>query len=292
MTNDIRAAGGLVLRTHPRKGLQVLIAHRPDYNDWTLPKGKVDRGEDELTCALREVFEETGHRCVAIAEHGMSSYRVNAKPKHVAWFTMQPIDGGFVPNGEVDEVRWVTLAEAEAELTYRADRLQVAKVDDDWVRANPFVWVVRHAHAGDRSAWKGDDSIRPLSDRGQAQAKAIAKRLRHAGIVRLVSSPARRCVETLAPLAERLGLEIETHPALAEGATAQATAALLSGLSGMRAAVSSHGDVIPPALQELANQGMRLHDRFDYKKASTWVLRPDKAHFTDGWYVEPPPDGE
>src|SRR5690606_31303816 len=92
MTNDIRAAGGLVLRTHIRKGLQVLIAHRPGYNDWTLPKGKVDRGEDEVACAVREVSEETGYRCVPIAEHGMSSYRVNAKPKHVAWFTMQPIE--------------------------------------------------------------------------------------------------------------------------------------------------------------------------------------------------------
>lgn len=288
MTKHIRAAGGLVLRTHARKGLQVLIAHRPGYDDWTLPKGKVDRGEDDVTCAVREVHEETGYRCIPIAEHGSSAYRVNAKPKRVAWFTMQPIDGAFTRNDEVDEVRWVTLADAEAQLTYRADRIQVANISDDWARANPFVWVIRHAHAGDRSAWKGDDANRPLSDRGVHQANAVARRLRHTGIVRLMSSPARRCIETLAPLAEYLGLEIETHPALAEGATPEATAALLSGLSGMRAAVSSHGDVIPPALGELVDQGMRLRDRFDCKKASTWVLSPDKAQFTDAWHVEPP----
>lgn len=283
----IRAAGGVVLRSHTRKGLQVLIAHRPAYSDWTLPKGKLDKGESDVEAAVREVLEETGLRCIPFTRHGLSSYRVNGKAKHVAWYTMEPIDGRFEPNDEVDEVRWVTLAQAEAELTYRADRAQVADVPDRWVADHPMAYVIRHAHAGDRGEWAGTDDVRPLSDRGWKQAKAISKRLRHTGITRLISSPATRCVQTLEPLAEKLGLEIETHWALAEGAKPQATAALLSGLSGRRAAVSSHGDVIPEGLDHLARRGMTIHDRFDCKKASIWVLRPEGAHFTDAWYVPP-----
>jgi len=287
MSTNIRAAGGLVLRTDPAKGLQVLIAHRPDYHDWTLPKGKVDPGEDDKTAALREVLEETGLRCVLFDEHGLSAYKVNGDPKHVAWFTMEAIDGSFSPNSEVDEVRWVTLAEAEQELTYRADRLQVARVDDAWTASHPMVYVVRHAHAGDRRAWSGVDGDRPISDRGLAQARGIERRLRQTGIARLLSAPSIRCVQTLEPLAATMGLEIETHWALAEGASPPATAALLSGLSGVRAVVSSHGDVIPAALDQLRRRGMRLRDRFDCKKGSTWVLQPDRAHFTDAWYVPP-----
>lgn len=283
----IQAAGGIVLRTHRKHGLQVLIAHRPSYDDWTLPKGKLDKGEDDLTAAVREVAEETGYRCLPFERHGLSSYRVNGKAKHVAWFTMEPFEGRFTPNDEVDEVRWVTLAQAEAELTYRADRTQVADVGDEWAAAHPMLYVVRHAHAGDRSEWNGNDDQRPLSERGWQQAKGISKRLRHLAVTRLISSPAVRCTQTLEPLATKLGLEIETHWSLAEGASPKATAALLSGLSGSRTAVSSHGDVIPAALDHLARRGMTIHDRFDCKKGSVWALRPDRAHFTDAWYAGP-----
>jgi 8-oxo-dGTP pyrophosphatase MutT (NUDIX family) len=283
----IRAAGGVVLRTHRKRGLQVLIAHRPKYRDWTLPKGRLDKGEDDVEAALREVWEETGLRCLPFERHGLSSYRVNGNAKHVAWYTMEVLDGTFEPNDEVDQIRWVTLEQAERELTYRADRLHVAGVSDDWAPNHPMAYVARHAHAGDRSTWEGDDAERPLSDRGWEQARSISKRLRHLGITRLISSPALRCIQTLEPLAKKLDLEIETHWSLAEGASPKATAALLSGLSGRRSAVSSHGDVIPAALDHLATRGMQLHDRFDCKKGSVWALRPDRAHFTDAWYVPP-----
>lgn len=285
----IRAAGGVVLRSHPTKGLQVLIAHRPKYRDWTLPKGRLDKGEDDLTAALREVEEETGFRCIPFDGHGLSSYKVNSRAKYVSWYTMEPIAGRFVSNDEVDEIRWVALDQAERELTYRSDRLHVANVPDDWTAANPMTYVVRHGHAGNRRDWKGPDADRQLSDKGQQQAKAISRRLRHTGITRLVSAPATRCIQTFEPLAEKLGVEIEIHEALAEGARPEATAALLSGLSGGRAAVSSHGDVIPEALDHLARRGMRFHDRFDCKKGSTWVIRPQGTQFTDAWYVRPDP---
>lgn len=285
----IRAAGGVVLRSHPTKGLQVLIAHRPKYRDWTLPKGRLDKGEDDLTAALREVEEETGYRCVPFDEHGLSSYKVNSRAKYVSWYTMEPIAGRFVPNDEVDDVRWVALDQAERELTYRSDRLHVANVPDDWMAANPMTYVVRHGHAGRRRDWEGPDEDRPLSSKGEEQAKGISRRLRHSGIARLVSSPAKRCIQTFEPLADKLGLEIEIHEALAEGTRPEATAALLSGLSGGRAAVASHGDVIPEALDHLARRGMRMNDRFDCRKGSTWVIRPGGTQFTDAWYVKPGP---
>jgi 8-oxo-dGTP pyrophosphatase MutT (NUDIX family) len=118
----VRAAGGLVHRDGGR-GREVLVVHRPRYDDWTFPKGKADDGESDEDCALREVDEETGLRCLLESAAGATEY-VDAKgrPKRVLWWVMQPLeDGGFVPNDEIDELRWVTLVDASRLLTYDRD---------------------------------------------------------------------------------------------------------------------------------------------------------------------------
>ena len=116
----IRAAGCLVYR-HGDAGPEVLLVHRPRYQDWSFPKGKRDEGESDLECALREVEEETGFRGEVGPELPTAHYEVGEKAKVVRYWLLLKTGGEFQPNDEVDEVRWVTPAEAGALLDYEHD---------------------------------------------------------------------------------------------------------------------------------------------------------------------------
>jgi 8-oxo-dGTP diphosphatase len=119
----VQAAGGVVYRRDGDGTLEVLLVHRPRYDDWTLPKGKLHRGETHEEGALREVEEETGLRCELGRELPSSHYRdQKGRPKVVRYWTMRPLDGAFQPHEEVDDARWLSLGDADAELTYARDR--------------------------------------------------------------------------------------------------------------------------------------------------------------------------
>ena len=125
----VRASGGVVLRDGAA-GPEVLLVHRPRYDDWSLPKGKREAGETDEQCAVREVEEETGVRCSLGPELLPQKYvDRKGRPKVVRYWLMQPQSAHeFVPNREIDQVRWVALADASDELTYPGDRDQVANV--------------------------------------------------------------------------------------------------------------------------------------------------------------------
>ncbi|MEX2194623.1 MAG: NUDIX hydrolase [Thermoleophilaceae bacterium] len=114
----VEAAGGVVAQ-----GGRIAVVHRPRYDDWTLPKGKLDPGEDFEQAALREVLEETGLECRIVEELGSTRY-VDSKhrPKVVRYFRMEVAGGEFAVNDEVDELRWLSPEEARALLTYVRDR--------------------------------------------------------------------------------------------------------------------------------------------------------------------------
>lgn len=117
----VRAAGGVVWRVDGGVA-EVLLVHRPKYDDWTFPKGKLDEGETEEEAALREVHEETGLECVLGSELAGVAYRdARGRPKTVRYWEMRPVGGAFAPNREVDEVRWLTVPDASDGLTYRHD---------------------------------------------------------------------------------------------------------------------------------------------------------------------------
>jgi 8-oxo-dGTP pyrophosphatase MutT (NUDIX family) len=119
----VQAAGGVIAKRTPRGGMQVLLVHRPHREDWTFPKGKLEADESHEGCALREVEEETGLRCRLGAELPASSYtNGNGRPKVVRYWIMEPGNGRAEPRNEVDAVRWVSLEEAAALLTYPRDR--------------------------------------------------------------------------------------------------------------------------------------------------------------------------
>jgi 8-oxo-dGTP diphosphatase len=152
------------------------------------------------------------------------------------------------------------------------------------------LYVVRHADAGSRSSWDGSDETRPLTNRGRHQADAIAERLRSAGVTRLVSSPYRRCTQTLDALAAHLGLAVESDERLAEGAGGDVALTLADELRKEpdAAVVCSHGDVIPELLRILKATTARFRDPFIWPKASTWVVSWDGDRWSKARYIAPP----
>jgi 8-oxo-dGTP pyrophosphatase MutT (NUDIX family) len=130
MADEVQAAGGVVWRPGG-DGIEVAVVHRPRYDDWSLPKGKLDAGETFEEAALREVEEETGMRCRIGRELGETRYRDRKdRPKVVRYWSMEDAEGDFVPNDEVDELRWVSVEEAKRMLDYDFDRELVERVSD------------------------------------------------------------------------------------------------------------------------------------------------------------------
>ena len=130
---QVEAAGGLVWR-EAEEGVELALVHRPRYDDWSLPKGKLDPGEDHETAALREVEEETGLQVELEEELDASFYEDHkGRSKRVRWWVMQALDGKFSPDNEVDEMRWVSPAEAAELLTYTRDRELVSA----WLAGTP-----------------------------------------------------------------------------------------------------------------------------------------------------------
>ena len=129
MAGEVQAAGGVVWRRGAAGGVEVAVVHRPRYDDWSLPKGKLDAGENFEQAALREVAEETGLRCRLGRELGETRYRDNKdRPKVVRYWAMEVSEGEFEPNDEVDDLRWVDLDEAKRMLSYDFDRELVGRV--------------------------------------------------------------------------------------------------------------------------------------------------------------------
>jgi 8-oxo-dGTP diphosphatase len=149
------------------------------------------------------------------------------------------------------------------------------------------VYFLRHAKAGERGMWVGDDLERPLSKSGWKQAHALAKRLQKKGATDLVSSPYLRCIQTLEPLATALGVPVLADERLLEGAGFEGALELLSEV-GDGAVLCSHGDVIPETLEALVRRGMEIKTAPDWRKGTVWVLKRNDGRITSGT-VWPPP---
>lgn len=149
------------------------------------------------------------------------------------------------------------------------------------------IYLVRHAHAGKRDRWDGDDQTRPLSDKGWSQAKALAARLAPLSPAALWSSPYERCRQTLEPLAEITGFPIADSPALSEGADIAAAIELLAGVD-LPAVACTHGDVVPSVVDTLAHRGMEVTTPADWRKATIWVITREGGEFARA-HVWPPP---
>ncbi len=151
-----------------------------------------------------------------------------------------------------------------------------------------MILVVRHAVAGEKAKWKGrPDAERPLSGRGRKQAKALVKQHRDRDVERIVSSPLVRCLETVQPLADDRGIEVEVDDRLRPDASFEQVAELLRELVDEDAVVCSHGEVIGELVTRFVELGLKPAKRHDWKKGSTWVLRTKQGRFTKASYLEP-----
>jgi 8-oxo-dGTP diphosphatase len=151
-----------------------------------------------------------------------------------------------------------------------------------------MLYFVRHAKAGSRNKWVGDDRLRPLTDAGHDQARAIDKQLASlAAGGRIVSSPYVRCVQTVEPLAARLGVTVETDERLAEGMDF-ADALELIGELPEGSVLCSHGDVIPDTIEALERRGCRFVGEPDWRKGSTWVLTREGGEIVSAQAWPPP----
>ncbi|GAB3801082.1 NUDIX hydrolase [Micromonospora zhanjiangensis] len=279
----VRAAGGVVWRPGPpgvdppTGSVEVCLVHRPRYDDWSLPKGKLDPGEHPLLAAVREVAEEADVRAVPQVRLPEARYFSLGRPKVVDYWSMAAVgDGGFQPQTEVDEVRWLPVGAAVDLVTYPHD----ARVLRAFAALPPVTSVqalVRHASAHRRGAWTGPDTARPLDAAGWAQARAVAPLLAVVRPQRLVSASALRCVQTLDPLAELLDLPIEVDSCFDEPKPGQdveenalSAAARLVELTatGVRVAICSQGKVMPQALDRLGPAG----DDHATGKGAGWLL--------------------
>lgn len=279
VTANIIAAGAVVWR-RPRDGgpVEVALVHRPKYDDWSLPKGKLDPGETAMVAAVREVTEETGLNCRLGRYLGRVTYPVpgHRKLKRVDYWAATPVGGEFVTNSEVDQLRWHRVDRVMDQLSYPMDR----RIIRNFLRLPPdtaTLVLVRHAKAGRRDRFTGPDDQRPLEKAGRAQVEVLTPNLLAFGPGAVHSAPPLRCVQTVAPVADALALDITPEPLLSESGYAAAPQA---GVDRLRELVSpdivplvcSQGKVIPDLLQRWADDdGLTLPPARN-RKGSVWVL--------------------
>ncbi len=297
----IRAAGGVLWRPKDRgsgeETVEVAVIHRPRYDDWSLPKGKLSPGESEIEGAVREVLEETGSRVRVGRPLGEVRYLKTSggvtRPKVVRYWSMQADGGTFTPSREVDELRWLDLASARSLLTRQSD----LKVLERFVRGPALsgtVLIVRHARAGERSKWQGEDRRRPLDEVGYRQAEDLVRPLSRFEVDEIISADFDRCVQTVQPLSEAIGVPIKLEEIFSEvGYPAHEEDALhlirKLGDSQRTTVVCSQGDVIPDLLQRFATTDhVDLPDPLPLKKGSVCALIFDGPRLFSIEYFPPP----
>ncbi|MGH3399367.1 MAG: NUDIX hydrolase [Streptosporangiaceae bacterium] len=218
-TGEIHAAG-MVLWRPSGSGTEVALVHRPRYDDWSFPKGKLTRGEHPLLAAVREVAEETGRQATLGRPLPTARYQDRGgRPKRVDYWAGRPVPGGqdsFRPNDEVDAVDWLPVPAARGRLSCPHDALILDDFAAGPAETEPLM-LLRHASAGAKESWPGDDLDRPLDARGAAVSDELALLLSCYGSAHVITSAAERCVATVRPYAAMTGAKLEIEPALAVG---------------------------------------------------------------------------
>src|ERR1700735_4345025 len=212
----IKAAGAVAWRPGADGRREILLVHRRKYDDWSLPKGKVEPGEALPVTAVREVLEEGGAHLALGRRLASVRYNVGGRPKRVHYWSaaVASLDDRAVPNDEVDQIEWIDADRASERISYNRDNAVIADFARLPAQTVPII-LLRHAKAVGKSGWRRADERRPLDDAGRADAKALAELLACFGPrARLITSPAARCGETLRPFRELSGVPVAEEAAV------------------------------------------------------------------------------
>jgi 8-oxo-dGTP pyrophosphatase MutT (NUDIX family)/phosphohistidine phosphatase SixA len=265
LDTTVYAAGAVCWRMIDDE-LNVMLIHRGDRRDVSLPKGKVDPGEALPQTAVREILEETGLKVVLGVPVGITEYKIpSGRDKVVHYWAAEVTDKAiqqstFEPNNEVEALEWVPVARARERLSYDPDRIildNFTELSQQGVTRTFAIIVLRHAKAIDPMKWVGADQDRPLAERGLRQADALVPVISAWKPKRLTSSSSLRCRQTITPLANALGKEVAYKESLSQHAF-DYEAPHLRKIVGNRvkdrrtAVICSHGPVLPEIVREVA----------------------------------------
>lgn len=269
----VLAAGAVCWRLVEGKA-RILLVHRGDRADISLPKGKLDPGETLPQTAIREIAEETGLKVSLGAPLGIVEYSLPSGREKVVHYWSAEVDehvlelATFTPNNEIAGLEWVSLDKARKKLSYEHD---IAIVDEFAARlkagvARTFAIIaLRHGKAVAPQSWDGPDATRPLLQRGSDQALSVAPAIAAFAPHKLISSTAVRCLSTIAPLSGYLGAAVRATNALSQDAFEDGTSDV-AGVVAKRlakratAVLCSHGPVLPDILAEIVRQTGSIPD--------------------------------
>ncbi len=255
----ITAAGTVVLRPRDGKEPHLLLVHRPSYNDWTLPKGKLEPDEYLAAAAVRETVEESAVTVRLGVPVNRISYPVGGGQKTVSYWNATVVnEGRHRANSEIDKTAWLTLSRALKRMTYADERALVEQAAA--FGATTPLLLVRHGKAMDRKHWTGKDQLRQLSARGRRQSAQLIPLLAAYGVTELASSTSTRCMATLTPYAKAKRLEVRGWAALSEEQANQnpdqarkvmRRLVEQTATSGVPLAVCGHRPVLPLMLESV-----------------------------------------
>ena len=265
---QVVAAGAVVLRRGPGRVRQVLLVHRPKYDDWSFPKGKQEGDEHVAATAVREVLEESGVEVRLGRPLVPQMYAVSGGRTKTVHYWIGRVIGdddlsSYQPNAEVDELGWWDLDAAVRRLSYQDDVALLDQARKSPQRTDPLV-VLRHAKALKRWSWDRPDPVRPLTEEGREQAHAVVPLLHAYGVTRVLTSPSTRCLDTVTPYAEEQVLPVTPLPGLSEeGFDDDGLDAITQDLVADRTAtvVCTHRPVLPGLLDRLGVEEEPLSPR-------------------------------
>jgi 8-oxo-dGTP diphosphatase len=277
MSATILAAGAVLWRKGEKKKIEVLIIHRPKYDDWTFPKGKAEIGEPLIACAYREVLEETNIETAFGPYLGEVEYLTNDGKKKVSFWSAKVIkEKEFNSNAEVDQLKWVEVTKVKELLTLDTDR----KILEQFLRIEPDtkpLILLRHAKAVTRDEWQGEDDDRPLDSYGQNQAKRLLAMYQVFNLEQIHSSDAVRCYDTVVAIAKGLSIKLEVTGKLSESTfkkDKEKAFDYAKDLMKLNESVllCSHNPILPKMLNKLTKKSEVDADEGKLLPADGWVI--------------------
>lgn len=274
----IRAAGALLWRENSERNLEIALVHRPKYDDWTLPKGKIEPGESALQCAYRELIEETGIKAAFTQQLGSVEYEESGQRKRVIFWAAQSSSSNdaFVANDEVDELRWLSVEDAIVTASFDSDR-EIIKTFQSRERHTDTLIILRHTKALERGDWDEEDSQRTLSEQGLQQAQALILHFQPFSLEEIYTSNYLRCVQTVTPLAEARGISITHVPSLNEETFEADPTRSIAFANALKQdekniLICSHNPVIPTMLRGILNTKLKNKDLIKLEPGDAWII--------------------